>query len=571
MEKYFLRKRNHWWIDSGIAGIYYIINEYKDMLVNHHIKMSSDEKRDTLVFEYSDKECLRAFFLECYNKLAEKYWNVSTSKQRETKELVIYDKESGQLNLAAKRTPTPVASLFVGARSWRGDGIPYNDMDEELRLKVDSFLKENNRSLWGSKKILLFQPPVCHQQINILPIQKTKKNLETCCICGIQTPDYSEVGLPSYLLFASNSAAKSFNSQAQSPAKICWECDFLAKFALEAVNYKKTKTDLYIIQAYSPNLERLVNIQKTMGAGSFMRKIDDSFFWSNIKSDKNSLVSKSDRPYELLWAFFYDIFDILNNESTKEESNSEGGLFLDFISEIHSFPLQVYLMHTSESGDTFITRELIIYQDTGYAFRLLDHLKDHGIDIKLFFNCLWDSDRDKDQNLVREKVLRNVLKKRSVLDILEEYCFKKIINQAGFFNIAVMLEFVRNYEPKVREDCMDKTQIETAVNLGKQIVISATESVQEEIQADKSKKENLLKKLRGDLFTLRKTRTKTDFLTQLNNLQFRYGIAVSNEILSGILEQVDYEEFKAYCIMGALNSYSFEMSKVRNNSPKEGK
>ena len=93
---------------------------------------------------------------------------------------------------------------------------------------------------------------------------------------------------------------------------------------------------------------------------------------------------------------------------------------------------------------------------------------------------------------------------------------------------------------------MTREQINVAVNLGKQIVL----------QAKKQLKQEDLKKVRGDLFKLRKTRTPTDFLNQLNTLQFRYGISVSRPIQEGLINEVDFEDFRAYCILGALNVYN---------------
>jgi len=60
------------------------------------------------------------------------------------------------------------------------------------------------------------------------------------------------------------------------------------------------------------------------------------------------------------------------------------------------------------------------------------------------------------------------------------------------------------------------------------------------------------------LFALRKTRTATDFLEQLNRIQFRYNITISNQILGGILEEsgVSFADFKSYCLLAALNTYN---------------
>ncbi len=63
---------------------------------------------------------------------------------------------------------------------------------------------------------------------------------------------------------------------------------------------------------------------------------------------------------------------------------------------------------------------------------------------------------------------------------------------------------------------------------------------------------------------MRKARTVTDFITQLNTLQFRYGISVSTSITEGVLNDVPFEDFKGYCIMGALNSFNYLNSKSKN-------
>ena len=100
---------------------------------------------------------------------------------------------------------------------------------------------------------------------------------------------------------------------------------------------------------------------------------------------------------------------------------------------------------------------------------------------------------------------------------------------------------------------MTKEQIEIAKKLGAQIVMNAKEILLEDGEGVDS-----IKSVKGDLFTLRKTRTVRDFLEQLNRLQFRYGIVVNKEIVGGILAETDvpFEDFKAYCMISALNAYN---------------
>jgi len=159
----------------------------------------------------------------------------------------------------------------------------------------------------------------------------------------------------------------------------------------------------------------------------------------------------------------------------------------------------------------------------------------------------------------REKILRNVLRKNSILRHIEQFAFRMVMRDQRI-SMGNILKFTIEYEQIIRGDEMNKEQIETAVNLGKQIVIQAVETARAENENEKQ----ALKKIKGDLYQLRKSRTKTDFINQLNNLQFRYGIAVSKNILDGILEEVDFEDFRAYCVLGALNVYN-----AKNNKDKE--
>lgn len=103
---------------------------------------------------------------------------------------------------------------------------------------------------------------------------------------------------------------------------------------------------------------------------------------------------------------------------------------------------------------------------------------------------------------------------------------------------------------------MTKDQVEIATKLGAQIVIRGKKT----LMAD-GNDVNKLKPLKGDLFSLRKTRTANDFLEQLSRLQFRYGLVLNQEIIKGILVEkgVDFEDFKAYCMISALNSYNMEL------------
>lgn len=578
MNVYSIELRNHFWIDSGIAGLYLIANSNPERLKLHNIEIKINEATNALEFIYNDLTELRSFLSECYEDLAMRYWNVSTTKQKENPEIVIMDKKTRELKLGPKRKPTPIADLFVKGSSWKAEGISLDELDEDEKSKVLTFLEENKKSLWGKKKYLLYELPTCHTRLEILPESTSRRKTKTCCVCGKETSSFSEVGQPSYLLFASNTAAKSFNSEGKNPDVICWECEYFSKFALHTAGYKKIGDYLLIVQPYSPSIQMLIDIQSEMGAVSPLRRHgDDEIFYCNMGLESDSLVQYASKPFELLFAFFYDKFSLLLNKRmdqkaadlTQEEIDNlaewlDKEEYNSFFKKVYSNPVIFYLIYAETGSKTFITKDLTIYQDICYVFRLFKYMLENNINIRLFYNSLWNNDDSKNPNMIRERACKKILFKEQILHIIEPFCFTKILNgqTIAFSNV---LNFMTNYELLIRREGVDmnKEQIDIAVNLGKQIAGAVIPKPDSGGKRDRDATEAAVKKIKGDLFVLRKTRTSTDFLNELNNIMFRYGITVSNKILEGVLEDVKFEDFRAYCVMGAL-----QVINAANNSLK---
>jgi len=81
-------------------------------------------------------------------------------------------------------------------------------------------LEKTRAKLWGSKKITSSKPACLSSEANHTAGRKKKGKTEVCCVCGKHSLYMIEVGLPSFLLFASSNATKSFNSQGKNPAKL---------------------------------------------------------------------------------------------------------------------------------------------------------------------------------------------------------------------------------------------------------------------------------------------------------------------------------------------------------------
>jgi len=548
--------RHHWWFDAGLVGLYYIATKVKDRKPTYgSIKCLANAQGIT--FHAPSNEILKEFLEFCYGELADRYWNVSTKKQREANDLVIYYKDTNNFDLIPRRNPTPIPGLFTKGSSFRADAEEYSKLSPDMQKRVDLFLEEHRKTLWGNKKRLLYEPPVCHPQIALFPA-RGKKNI--CCICG-QESVCSDVAQPSFLLFASPTATLSFNSEGKKPDKICWECEFLSKFAVESAHYKSVDDNLYILQMVASHAKKLIDSHAVLGSQSAVRQLDTDNYLSNIGTQKvdNRLLYYARLPYELLWAFFHDTYGLLRVEAeTRAKSMDELTMFCTkpFI----EIPLQLILLMVSSKGQTFMLKEIIAYTETAYIFRLLHSFReefsaDHKFLYKVFQDLYLPVKKDKpfDLNnyLWRNRILQRVLQKKSILQDVEQLAFRKSLQQS-FPYIGNLLEFTRYYQFIIKEGMgVTKEQVEVAVNLGRQIVISARE-------AAKGVSDSNFDRVKGDLFALRKTRTVTDFLEQLNRIQFRYNITISNQILGGILEEpgVSFADFKSYCLLAALNAYN---------------
>jgi len=550
--EYRINIRNNWWFDAGIVGLYFIATQ--QVVKCSEVDINYD--RDSLTIYGESESIIREFLQACYKELADMYWNVSTKKQKEKMELVMYDLAEDRFYLAPKRQATPVVSKFVKGTSWKAEGIEYNELDDELKIRTHEYIKKNNKTLWGNKNKLLLSLPESQPNIKILPEENIKKQ-STCSVCGRHTSNLIDISQPSFLLFSSKSAAQSFHSQGKRPAKLCWECEMLSKFTMHVINYKREGNKLSILLLNSPNLELNIDNQIKIGCSSALRAIDEDYFYKNIGFDENGITRFASMPYELLWAYFVDTYFILSNNMKTNISADDA--FRNMLEEVLYSPIEIIVLSLVDKGQTFITNKLIVYNDVSYIYRVINELIKE-VDINKVFSFLLERDSKGNKLPSRNKIFRKILNKHCILNDIVSVTEKKVIENS-YINVSEVLKFLIKYYLIIKEDVMNKEQIDTAVSLGKQIVNDAYIPGED--------KKDVLKKIKGDLYALRKTRTPSDFVTQINTLQFRYGVTVSKDILQGIINEVPFEDFKGYCIMGALNNYNYYFNANKKNNKEE--
>ena len=581
------KARGHWWFDSGLMGLYFIAKDKTTLEAKRWPDVKVVLDFDGLSIEAPDDR-MTPFLESCYEELASNWWNRSTKKQKENPELVCYDQEKKELFCLPKRMPTPVPALSVSPKSWRGDAEAFEDLSASLQEEVTAYLKEHKKSLWTTKKKLCYEQPVCHPQLDVFP-KVRRGGGAVCSVCG-QTSVCDRVSQTSFPLFSSQSATFSFNSDLGSPDLICWECQLLGKFAVHASYYKVADSLTYIMQLNSGDLRALKDAHLTFGIPSPLRLLleDDKIYFYNF-GEKSRILQNARLSYEVLWGFYLAAYELVlkNQQKRRNETRALEGSDEDEIDEEslrRTAVLNVVLAALDSKGNTFITKEVVTYTDTTYLFRLIGFIKKYirteapeamAQDLGSFFELLfWDLELPNPQKpydplngMDRNSLLRCVFEKKSIVCRVESFVFKKSL-AVDYPSFGRILFFVMAYElvahcrdseegeKRGMAKGMTKEQIALATKLGAQIVLAAKEALVKEGEGLES-----MKAVKGDLFALRKTRTATDFLEQLNRLQFCYGIVVNKEIAAGVFadlaeDDVPFEEFRAYCMIAALNAYN---------------
>ena len=530
---------------------------------------------DGLLIKAADEKQLSVFLIACYERLAAIWWNVSNQKQIESKDIILFDKDKDEFICLPKRQPTPVAALSVaGGSSWRAEADEFASLSEEMKKRAEAFCKESGKKLWGAKNKLVYTQPVCHSQINLFP-KKGKK--QVCSVCGREMV-CEGVNQTAFPLFASESASFTFNSELGNADKICWECALLGKFAVHAVHYKAESESLLLMQLTSGNLLSLIRAHKDIGTSSAIRNFDPETLYFRNFGSKKSIIEWAKLPYEILWGFYVASYEtVLKNlvERKNAAQNTSDDEFEQALIE-EAASIGTVMMSASSKGNTFITQDLINFNDSAYIFRLIRHLKDavsrtepfakepHKFLNGLFMdlNLVQNQQKQFDpiNGIYRNRILQKIFNKASILQEAEQFVYKKSLAEDCPY-IGRILFFTILYENVInKRDAegeggtgMTRDQVDIAAKLGSQIVLAAKET----LAGDTHDRERL-KPLKGDLFALRKARTVADFLGQINRLQFRYGIVVNSELAKGILEEpsVRFEDFKSYCMISALNSYN---------------
>lgn len=542
-------KLNHFWMDAGLLGLHRIAQ--KEQSKESGVEIILD---DTGVsFKGSEKK-VQSFLQKTYDRLLKDYYNTSSQSQKEKNAGFYYDTEKKQFIRFPKVKPMGIAGLVkISGQSYKNKGVAkfekskesqknsqYPQLEEKyssLQDRFEKFLADTK--LKPGASLLLDGENIISPSIHLEKISGKPKG--RCFMCGQETHSLNEIGSTIFPFITGSSGVLSFNSLGGSAEKVCWKCDFIGKFVPVTGFYSMNKDIYHIYFPYSASLEKMNDVFRSLETS----KIDDPTFLRNFE---NRLGGYFQKPYEQFFTFLYSLYRVVMTKKVSAATDTDKEYELDyeklFEVNLNRTPLDFVVMYTESLGDAQMGKIIWSFQESVYIFRLFDYLERNKLDLKKVMTLLVDFDQPKTESktILRNRVCENILKKKSVVDLIEQHVFR--INKSKTQYIRSLYDFVILYEKIIREggSTMDQETIDIAVSVGKTVGMSIAPSG---------------KKGKGDLFRLRKTRKPEDFLNEINRIQMKYGTKVSADLYNkGQKMEENFNEFKQFCMIAALNTFN---------------
>jgi hypothetical protein len=552
-------KLNHFWLDSGLLGLAVILKE-----VNGNIQSAVTDVG--LTMKGTEAE-IREAMAKAYDLLIERYYDTSTKKQKDdTKAYNFYydsnedkfiafpkKKAVGIANLIYNKAPRPVGTSVKWEKKIKEKKVDeaWIEMKEDekvqkgeetrkryvlpnshakLQKRMDEFLDKHGLDV-TTVGLLIDGPNKVQPNVNI-PKKFFGETKGQCYLCGEDGISLEEAGQTIFPFITGSSGLLNFNTLCSKPEKVCWKCAFIGKFVPVNGFYLIQGGDLFAFFPYSVSFEKMMDVYSPLQDAKYE---DPDLLLKNFQHPLGFEKNEGgwfQKPFEVAFAFLYTLYRKVLLHQIGEADIWEEMCNLT----VSKAPLEFVVLHAESKGQTSMGKMVWQFRDSVYFFRLMEILEKSEINIKEVMRLLIDfSQKSDNKTLIRNKVCERILKKKSLLDLVESHVFS-----ANMTFIKPLVDFTIKYEPIIREEGKPMTidAQDAAVILGKRIGMTVAENGK-----------------KGDLFALRKARRKTDFLNELNRLQFKCKLVVPPDVYEGQLTDSNFVEFKQFCMIAALNSF----------------
>lgn len=502
-----------------------------------------------------------------YNILVERYYNISTQKQKEDIKSYnfFYDSKSDQFIAFPKKKSCGIAEIIYNkAPRPTGSSIKWQKKDTKkseiifkdkkikrtlaklpqshahLQYRMDEFLNEHEIDITTSG-LLVDGPYAVKPKVKVKVASDLKKIKGYCFFCGQPSDTLEEASQTTFPLITGSSGVLCFNTMAQKPEKVCWKCSLLGKFVPANGFYYTSGESIFAFFPYSSSLSKMLDSYAPLHEAEYQ----EPNYYRNFEPGFKGYFYHT---YEITFAFLYTLYKkVLLQQKGEEDGTAvlDWERFKDIV--INKSTLEFYTMHARKEGNTFSVKTLWPFRETIYFYRLLEHIEQRGVKVREVMFLLVDYDqKNENSTLVRNRICERALKKKSILDLIESFVYS-----GEKHYIKPIVDFLLNYEPVIRKDgSMTREEQDTAVALGRRVGTAVAKN-------DNGKK--------GDLFALRKVRKKVEFLEQVNRLQFKLGndLVIPPDVYEGKLTDKNFNEFKQFCMIAALNSYNAATSESK--------
>ena len=562
---------NQFWNDSGVLGLYRcIIGEIHQESqrgvdspkTNLDAKFQTSTKLETDQLVISgEADAVQGLLETAYNdRLIKHYYDLSSQKQWEevTSHNFFYNSDE-KFERFPKRKARGIAAFIYdkaprpagGQVKW-ADKTPGKLPDDYAYLQdsLDQFLEHQKLKPGPGAGMLIDEPNRVRPKV-IIQVQesnrKSRRKTSPCFLCGGTSSKMEKMNQTIFPFMTGESGVLSFFSTTRGATQVCWRCSFVGKFVPVNGFYIQTGDRMHMFFPFAPNLCKMNDVyNRLIGITEW-----EPNFYRNIDQRLGGYFT---HPSEMAFAFLHRVYA----ELTKEDELNEPDPFEDeeFQQEISNLafkdaPLSFFIISTEQKGQIQMPTQVRLYDDLVYLFRLFRHLRKKNMRWKSIAQNMLDFTAVKDDNksLKRNRMLDAVLTKQSILKQAETFAFH--VNRSENRYIAPLVEFTTQYETLLfGGNKMEKEALDAAVALGRRIGAA--------VAKESGKK--------GNLFSLRKCRKLSDFLNELNRLQFRFNVVIPPAVYEGHLTDANFEEFKGFCLLAGLNAFNAGTAPKRENT-----
>jgi len=568
-------KLNHFWLDSGLLGLFIMLKD-----VDSNIVKNVSDKGLTFIGTESD---IQNALEKAYELLIKRYYNLSTKKQKDEVSTYnfYYNSKTQKFVSFPKRNSTGIAGLIFG-KALRPLGYSINWVKKEkreieingkkvkktrgtlpaeyahLQEEMDTFLDKHGINV-TTAGLLVDGPNAVKPKVTIKVKEGRAKGV--CFLCGMESHGIDDAKETIFPFITGSSGVLSFNSQGGRPEKVCWKCAFLGKFVPVNGFYLSQGDNFFAFFPYSVSFEKMIDVYAPLQDA----KYEDPALFKNFKHPLGFEKFEGgyfQKPFEVAFAFLYTLYRkvLLHQKNDDDKGVLNWEEMCDFT--FSKAPLEFVVLHAESKGQTSMGKIVWPFRDSVYFFRLIKELEEIRINIKEVMRLLIDFSQKNQENktILRNRFCERILKKKTVLDIVEERAWDIVFPQdqknSKPQNPLSLIDFFLKYESIIKEGKMTDEERSVAVTLGKTIGLCVSKKDNE--TRSKNEIERDLKRLKGDLIKLKKVRKLTDFLSEIERLEVRYdfSLRIPDGLLEGKLRDDNFREFKGYCTIAAMQAYS---------------